>query len=66
MMAGRYAHAKQWGRYNRERRFLRTRLGRLSRDIGRKIKGNEALEEAFAASLSRASPIRSQRQRQRG
>lgn len=66
MMAGRYAHAKQFNRHNKELRFLRTRLGRLIRDIGRKIKGNAALENAFAAALSRASQIRSQKQRQRG
>jgi len=66
MMAGRYAHAKQFNRHKRELRFLRTRLGRLIRDIGRKIKGNEALESIFASPLSRASQIRSQKQRQRG
>lgn len=66
MMAGRYAHAKQFNRHNRELRFLRTRLGRLIRDIGRKIKGNAALEKAFAVPLSRAFRIRSQKQRQRG
>ena len=66
MMAGRYAHAKQFKRHNRELRFLRTRLGRLVRDIRRKIDGNDALESVFAAALSRASQIRSQQQRQRG
>ena len=66
MMAGRYAHAKQFNRHNKELRFLRTRLGRLIRDIGRKIKGNAVLEEVFAVPLSRASQIRSQKQRQRG
>jgi IS5 family transposase len=66
MMAGRYAHAKQFKRHNRELRFLRTRLGRLIRDIGRKIRGNDQLESIFAAPLSRAGQIRSQRHRQRG
>src|SRR5436190_21105492 len=33
MMAGRYAHAKQFNRHHRELRFLRVRLGRLIRDI---------------------------------
>ena len=37
LKAGRYAHAKQFKRHNREVRFLRTRLGRLIRDIRRKI-----------------------------
>jgi IS5 family transposase len=66
MMAGRYAHAKQFNRHHREVRFLRTRLGRLIRDIRRKIAGHEPVEAAFESALSRASQIRSQRQRQRG
>jgi transposase, IS5 family len=66
MMAGRYAHAKQFNRHHREVRFLRTRLGRLIRDIRRKIEDKAELRAAFAAPLSRASQIRSQRQRQRG
>jgi transposase, IS5 family len=66
MMAGRYAHAKQFNRHHRQLRFLRTRLGRLVRDIRRKIKGKENLQAAFAVPLSRAEQIRSQRQRQRG
>lgn len=36
-MDGRYAHTKQFRRCNRELRFLRTRLGRLIRNIRRKI-----------------------------
>jgi IS5 family transposase len=66
MMAGRYAHAKQFRRHHRELRILRTRLGRLICDIRRKIGGREDVEAAFAAPLSRASQIRSQQQRQRG
>jgi IS5 family transposase len=66
MMAGRYAHAKQFNRHRRELRILRTRLGRLIRDIRRKIAGRQDTEAAFAAPLSRASQIRSQQQRQRG
>jgi IS5 family transposase len=66
MMAGRYAHAKQFNRHHREVRFLRTRLGRLIRDIRRKIEDKANLRDTFAAPLSRASQIRSQRQRQRG
>ena len=66
MMAGRYAHAKQFNRHRRQLRILRTRLGRIIRDIGRKIAGHPALEEAFAWPLARASQIRSQQQRQRG
>jgi IS5 family transposase len=66
MMAGRYAHAKQFNRHRRQLRFLRSRLGRLIRDIGRKIAGQDNLEAAFALALTRASQIRSQQQRQRG
>ena len=66
MMAGRYAHAKQFNRHRRELGILRTRLGRLIRDIGRKIEGHADIEAAFALPLTRAYQIRSQQQRQRG
>jgi IS5 family transposase len=66
LMAGRYAHAKQFKRARRELKFLRTRLGRLVRDVGRKIEGNAALHQVFAAPLSKAAQIRRQRQNQRG
>src|SRR5882724_11955145 len=66
MMAGRYAHAKQFNRHRRQLRILRSRLGRLIRDIGRKIAGRQDIEAAFALPLARASQIRSQQQRQRG
>jgi len=66
MMAGRYAHAKQFNRQRRQLRILRTRLGRLIRDIRRKVEGQAPIAAAFEAPLSRASQIRSQQQRQRG
>ena len=66
LMAGRYAHAKQFKRHNRELKFLRTRLGRVTRDIRRKIDSDEALKAIFAVPLSRADQVRRQRQRQRG
>jgi IS5 family transposase len=66
MMAGRYAHAKQFKRHQRQLRILRSRLGRIIRDIRRRIEGQPALEEAFALPLGRAAQIRSQQQRQRG
>src|SRR6185369_16357231 len=66
MMAGRYAHAKQFNRHRRQLRLLRIRLGRLIRDIRRKIAGQEHIAAAFEAPLARASQIRSQQQRQRG
>jgi IS5 family transposase len=66
LMAGRYVHAKQFKRAGRELRFLRTRLGRLIRDIRRKTEGDEALREVFGAPLSKAMQIRQQRQNRRG
>ena len=66
MMAGRYAHAKQFNRYRKQLRILRSRLGRIVRDISRKIAGQPALEEVFTWPLARAGQIRSQQQRQRG
>src|ERR1700744_1448976 len=65
MMASRYAHAKQFRRHQRQLRLLRSRLGRIIRDIRRKIEGQAVLENAFALPLGRASQIRSQQQRQR-
>lgn len=49
--AGRYAHAKQFRRMRRELKRLRTYLGRVFRDIGRKIAGNGELEARFARQL---------------
>jgi IS5 family transposase len=46
--AGRYAHARQFRRMRRELKRLRTFLGRVLRDIGRKIAGNVELERTFA------------------
>jgi len=66
MMAGRYAHAKQFKRHQRQLRLLRTRLGRIIRDIRRKIEGRPDLADAFQYPLMRAEQIRSQQQRQRG
>src|SRR6201984_1937018 len=44
----RYAHAKQFKRANRALKTLRTYLGRVTRDIGRKITGDAGLQEIFA------------------
>jgi transposase, IS5 family len=62
----RYAHAKQFKRANRALRTLHTYLGRVTRDIMRKIKGDAALEEAFGLSLRLARRVREQRKNQRG
>jgi IS5 family transposase len=66
MMAGRYAHAKQFKRHHRQLRLLKSRLGRVIRDIRRKIESRPELEAIFEAPLARAAQIRSQQQRQRG
>src|ERR1700678_2156160 len=66
LMAGRYAHVKQFKRHQRQLRMLRSRLGRIIRDIRRKIEGQTTLEQEFALPLGRAAQIRSQQQRQRG
>src|ERR1700756_559891 len=66
IMVGRYTHAHQFKRARRELKFLRTRLGRVIRDIRRKIEGNTALEDRFAPLLDLALRVRHQEQRQRG
>src|SRR6202012_5754524 len=60
----RYAHAKQFKRANRALKTLRTYLGRVSRDVGRKIAGYAELKQIFAQPLSLARRLREQRQRQ--
>ena len=62
----RYAHAKQFGRANRELRRLKTFLGRVIRDIERKIKGNPALEAVFRPKLFLATRVFNQERGQRG
>jgi IS5 family transposase len=62
----RYAHAKQFKRANRPLKSLRTYLGRVIRDIRRKIAGEESKQSAFAQLLSLAHSVRHQQQRQRG
>jgi IS5 family transposase len=66
IMVGRYTHAHQFKRARRALKFLRIRLGRVIRDIRRKIAGNEALEERFADLLALAVRVRLQDHRQRG
>lgn len=47
----RYGHARQFRRMRREIRRLRTYLGRVYRDVGRKIAGDPVLERRFARLL---------------
>ena len=62
----RYAHAKQFKRANRALRTIRTYLGRVCRDLVRKLKGHARLRPVFAQALSLAFSVREQRQKQRG
>jgi len=66
IMVGRYSHAHQFKRARRALKFLRIRLGRVIRDIRRKIAGNETLQERFADLLALAVRARFQDHRQRG
>lgn len=66
IMVGRYSHAHQFKRAGRALKFLRTRLGRVIRDIRRKIAGDEALTARFADLLALAHRVRFQDHRQRG
>jgi IS5 family transposase len=52
----RYAHAKQFKRANRALRTIRTYLGRVTRDIIRKIRGEAELESVFAHPLMPRPP----------
>ena len=60
IMVGRYTHAHQFKRARRQLKFLRTRLGRIIRDICRKIDGNAVLEAHFGPLLGLAQQVRSQ------
>jgi hypothetical protein len=64
IMVGRYTHAHQFKRARRELKFLRTRLGRIIRDIRRKIEGDPALEDRFGPLLDLAHRVRHQEPRQ--
>ena len=66
IMAGRYSHAHQFKRARRALKFLRIRLGRVVRDIRRKIAGDPALQARFADLLALAQRVRVQNHRQRG
>ena len=51
LMAGRYAHARQFRRMRRMLKKLRTMVGCVYRDICRKIAGDTSLESRFARLL---------------
>jgi transposase, IS5 family len=58
---GRYIHAQQMKRAQRELKFLRTRLGRLIRDVYRKSESLAEKPESLIRALSKASRIHRQR-----
>src|ERR1700757_5211457 len=69
----RYAHAKQFKRANRALKTLRTYLGRVIRDIARKIEDNASLpenavlgESVLLRMLALARRVLEQKQHQRG
>jgi IS5 family transposase len=61
----RYAHAKQFKRANKCLRKLKTYLGRVMRDIRRKIEGNAALQAVFSEPLSVSCRVLTQKKRQK-
>jgi IS5 family transposase len=63
MKQGRYAHAKQHNRARRELKRLRTILGRVVRDIRRKIDGDQALTDVFRRPLWLAERVATQKRR---
>ena len=62
----RYAHAHQFKRAGKALRKLRTYLGRVIRDIRRKIADDGSLREGFLRPLYLAERVLSQDRRQRG
>ena len=61
----RYAHAKQFKRQRREVKFLRTRLGRLIRDLKRKTADQQELAKLIAGELEKAVKVYAQVLKQR-
>jgi IS5 family transposase len=56
----RYAHAKQFKRARRALKSLKTQLGRVMRDVTRKIRGEALLEQTFAKELMLARRVHAQ------
>jgi IS5 family transposase len=63
----RYAHAKQYGRMRRELGKLRSRVGRVVRDIERKLESrDEASRAVFSATLAKAHRLLNQKPKDKG
>ena len=58
--AQRYAHAKHYKRQRNRVKFLKTRLGRVIRDIERKTDDDPALRDTLATPLAKARMIQNQ------
>ena len=65
LKANRYAHARQYRRMRREVKTLRTYLGRVVRDIERKIASDPTRQGQFAEELWLAQRLLKQRQHDR-
>ena len=61
----RYAHARQFKRAGKVLRKLKTYLGRMIRDIARKIARNKLLKPVFAKALSLSHRVLTQQRRQK-
>jgi len=59
-LASRYAHARQMKRARREIRRLKTYLGRVFRDVRRKLEGRPEVAEHFAKALPRVERLLAQ------
>ena len=57
LKAGRYGHARQFKRLRRETKRLKTWLGRVVRDIERKIANRADLQDVFANELALANRL---------
>ena len=60
LMVGRYAHARQFKRMRRENRKLKTWLGRVTRDIERKLEQEPDKKLLFATKLTQANQLLTQ------
>ena len=60
LMAGRYLHARQGKRAKREIKRLKTFLGRVYRDLCRKLEHRPGLQDFFAGELSKAEQLLAQ------
>ena len=60
IMAGRYAHAKQYKRMRKQLKFLRNRLGRVIRDVERNTANDPEISGAFTSTLRKARIITGQ------